>query len=118
MAGRNFPKKTLASNSYNYADIQEKVNTDDGEGGHTEAWANIANGTNIPMSILSINAKIKAELRTYNVKATHYIKIRSNVPITELSRIKYGNRIFEKLTVEDVAERGVEQFITAVETRP
>ena len=115
-------KKSLSSRTRHYVNFQSKTEVGDGEGGYTENWANITNGTNIPAEILPIRADRQAEMRSYNIEATHYIKARSNIPIEEVGRIEFptpgGNRYFFIHTLEDIQTRDIEQFMICEERRP
>lgn len=115
-------KKTLASRCRHYVDFQNKTETSDGEGGFTEVWANIANGTQIPTEITPIQAERRAEMRSWNIIATHYLRVRSNIPVAEVGRAVFvtpaGTRYFYIKTLEDIQTRDIEQFMIAEERRP
>jgi len=119
---RQEKKKSLASRCRHYVNFQNKTETPDDEGGFTEVWANIDGGTNIPCEILPIKAERRAEMRSWNIKATHYIRSRSNIPIEEVGRVVWddaGNtRYFYIHTLEDIQERDIVQFMIAEERRP
>lgn len=119
---RHEKKKSLASRTRHYVDFQAKTETDDGEGGFTEVWANIVNGTQIPTEITPIKAERRAEMRSWNIIATHYLKARSNIPIAEVGRAVFvtpaGTRHFYIKTLEDLQTRDIEQFMIAEERRP
>lgn len=110
-------KKSLASRCRHYVDFQSKVETSDGEGGFTEVWSGITGATQIPTEILPIGAQRRAELRSYNVVATHYLKLRYNIPIDEVGRAVFNGRYFYLHTVENLQTRDIEQFIIAEERR-
>jgi hypothetical protein len=114
-------KKSLASRTRHYVDFQSKTETPDGEGGFTEVWTNISEGTDIPTEIIPIKAERRAEMRSWNIIATHYLKIRSNIPVVEVGRAVFstpsGDRYFYIKTLEDTQTRGIEQFIIAEERR-
>lgn len=118
---RHETKKSLASRCRHYVDYQAKTETPDGEGGFTEVWANISGATQIPTEILPINAERKAEMRSENVVATHYLHVRSNIPVEEVGRAVFvtpaGTRYFYIHTVENVQERDIVQFLIAEERR-
>ena len=119
---RSEKRKSLASRTRHYVDFQSKTETPDGEGGFTEVWANITDATQIPTEILPIKAERRAEMRSWNIIATHYLKARSNIPIEEVGRAVFstpsGNRYFYIKTLEDVQTRDIEQFMIAEERRP
>ena len=114
-------KKSLASRTRHYVDFQSKTEIPDGEGGFTEVWANISDGTEIPTEIIPIKAERRAEMRSWNIIATHYLKIRSNIPVVEVGRAVFstpsGDRYFYIKTLEDTQTRGIEQFMIAEERR-
>lgn len=114
---RHEKKKSLASRCRHYVDFQEKTETPDGEGGFTEVWANIAGATGIPCEILPITAERQAQMRSWNVIATHYLKVRSNIPVEEVGRAVFGSRYFYVKTLEDIQTRDIEQFMIAEERR-
>lgn len=118
---RHEKKKSLASRTRHYVDFQAKTETPDGEGGFTEVWADISGATQIPTEILPINAERRAEMRSYNVVATHYLRVRSNIPVEEVGRAVFvtpgGTRYFYIHSIEDVQTRDIEQFLVAEERR-
>jgi len=119
---RQDKKKSLASRARHYVNFQSKTETPDNEGGFTEVWANISGGANIPVEILPIKAERRAEMRSWNIKATHYIRSRSNIPIEEVGRVVWNDngtdRYFYIHTLENIQERDIVQFMIAEERRP
>ena len=119
--GRRDRKKSLASRCRHYVDYQSKVEVSDGEGGHVEVWSNIANASQIPSEILPLSADRRAELRSYNVVATHEINVRSYIPVNEVGRAVFntpaGPRYFYIHTIEDLQTRSIEQSLIAEERR-
>lgn len=119
---RHEKKKSLASSTRHYVDFQSKTETADGEGGFTEAWSNISGATQIPTKITPIKAERRAEMRSWNIIATHYLKVRSNIPVAEVGRAVFstpsGDRYFYIKTLEDTQMRDIEQFMIAEERRP
>ena len=115
---RQNKKKSQASRYRHYATFQAKAETGDGEGGFTEVWANITGAVDIPVEILPITAERRAEMRSWNIIATHYVRSRSNIPIAEVGRVVYGSRYFYIHHLEDMQTRGIEQFMVAEERRP
>jgi hypothetical protein len=118
---QRIPSKSHASNAKQYAYIQEETNVPDGEGGNVVTWSNVS--SLIAMVITPINAVRKSELRSFNVDATHYIRIRGLIPFSELNRIFYHDninnvdRIYRVSSGEDIQMQGVETFIVAIEER-
>jgi len=119
---RHEKKKSLASRCRHYVDYQAKTETPDGEGGFTEVWADISGATQIPTEILPIKAERRAEMRSWNIVATHYLRSRSEIPIEEVGRAVWVDgattRYFYIKTLEDIQERDIVQFMIAEERRP
>lgn len=119
---RHEKKKSLSSRTRHYVDFQSKAETPDGEGGFTEDWSNISGATQIPTEILPIKAERRAEMRSWNIIATHYLKVRSKIPVAEVGRAVFstpsGDRHFYIKTLEDIQTRDIEQFMIAEERRP
>lgn len=111
------PKKSLASQCRHYSNIEERSYADDGQGGQQEVWSVVSE--NVPASITPLNAKRMEEYRTFDVEASHEIKVRGEIVLVESNnRIVYNNRVFEIKTVEDIQERNVEQICICLERRP
>ena len=121
MFTREERKKSLASRARHYVTFQSKTETSDGEGGFTEVWHDISGAVQIPVEILPIQAERRAEMRSWNVTATHYIRSRSNIPIAEVGRAvlvgSSSTRYFYLKTLEDIQTKGIEQFMIAEERR-
>lgn len=119
---RHEKKKSLASRMRHYVAFQSKVDTVDTQGGVTPDWQDIVGSEQIPAEILPIHAQRRAEMRSYEVVATHYIHVRSNITVDEVGRVKWvtpgGTRYFYIHGVEDVQERDIVQFLIAEERRP
>ena len=113
---RQDPKRSLASRCRHYVSIQNEVKTSDNEGGFVNSWVDIA--TTVPAEILPITATRKAEFRSFNVNATHYIRVRHFVPTAEIGRIVFGARYFYVHTLENIQEKSIEQFMICEERRP
>lgn len=69
------------------------------------------------MALLSMSAKQVLEYKSVNVEASHLIKIRGEIAVSELNRVVVGSRIFEILNVEDIQERGIVKWISCKERR-
>ncbi len=121
LLGRHEKKKSLASRCRHYVDYQAKTEVTDGEGGFTEDWANISGATQIPSEITPITAERQAEMRSWNIIATHYIRSRSNIPIDEVGRVVFVDgavtRYFYIKTLEDIQTRNIEDFMIVEERR-
>lgn len=115
---RHDKKKSLASRMRHYVDFQAKTEVSDGEGGFTENWVNISGAEGIPVEISPIRADRRAEMRSWNVVATHYIRSRSNITIDEVGRVVFGDRYFYVKTLEDIQTLDIEQFMITEERRP
>jgi SPP1 family predicted phage head-tail adaptor len=111
-------RKTDATEMRHYIVIQSKTSTTDEEGGFTETWAD---GDTVSAAIYPIRAQQQYEYRSINVDATHFIKIRGEIIVSEENRIKFKvgatTRYFEILTIENIQERGIMKFITCLERR-
>jgi SPP1 family predicted phage head-tail adaptor len=105
-------KKSLASEARHYIIIQTITQTSDGEGGFTDTWTD---SSTISAAIYPIKAEQQFKYKSLNVEATHYVKIRGDLVITEKNRIKFRARFFEILTVENIQERGIEKFLVCKE---
>lgn len=110
-------KKSLATECRHLVYIHDKVSVSDGEGGHETQWNKREPA--VWAAIYPIQARQRAEMQTYNVHATHHIKIRGRVDIEDggTNRIQWGDRIFWVETVEDLQEREVVKFCTCREVR-
>ena len=120
MLKRNDKVKSAASKYRHYVNFQEKTQVSDGEGGFDASWSNITGATNIPVEIQPIKAERRAEMRSWNIIATHYIRSRTNIPIEEIGRIYWPteDRYFYIKTLEDIQELDIEQFMIVEERRP
>lgn len=110
------PRKSQASESQHRVTIQERADTTDEEGGFTENWTDLKT---IWASILPIQARQQFVYKSINVDATHLIRIRGMIDVSEtINRVKWGDRIFEILTVENLQERNFVKVLTCLEKRP
>lgn len=107
-------RKTSASVMRHYIEIQTVSRSDDTEGGVSVSWSTTAT---VAASVDPIKAIQQFNYKSVNVDATHLIKIRGEIAISELNRIKWGSRTFEILTVEDINENGILKVITTKEAR-
>lgn len=70
------------------------------------------------MSLTPLNARRKEEYRTFNINASHEVKIRGEITLVESNnQITFGTRTFEIKTIEDVQERGIELICICLERR-
>lgn len=111
-------KKSSATEMRHYVTIQAKTSTADVEGGFTETWTD---GDTVAAAVYPIRAQQQFNFRSINVDATHYIKIRGEISVSETNRIKWVvgglTRYFEILTIEDIQERSILKFMTTKEMR-
>jgi SPP1 family predicted phage head-tail adaptor len=107
-------KKSQASQAQHYIYIQTLVSTTDEEGGFSEQWAN---GSAIPAAVIPLQARQVMQYKSINVNATHIVKVRGRTTVSEGSRILFGSRVFEILTVENIQERDFIKVITCMENR-
>jgi|WetSurMetagenome_2_1015567.scaffolds.fasta_scaffold51913_4 SPP1 family predicted phage head-tail adaptor len=108
-------KKSEATEMRHFIYIQTVGTTTDGEGGEIENWSD--SGSGCFAAIFLIRAQQVFVFRSVNVDATHFIKIRGEITVSELNRIRFGTRYFEILTVENIQERGIVTWITTKEMR-
>jgi len=109
--------RTQASQAQHYVWIQAETRSDDGEGGFSSTWTNVGD-KQISAAILPLKAMQRYEYKTKNVDATHFVKIRGRVTVSEnTNRFLFGTRIFEILTVEDLQERGFVKWCLCLEKR-
>jgi SPP1 family predicted phage head-tail adaptor len=108
-------QRSIASVLCHRVDIQSETRTADGEGGYTGSWSTTL--ANVPAAIDPIQARQQFQNKSVNVDATHWIKVRGDVEVSEINRISWGSRVFEILTIENINENGVLKFITTKEKR-
>lgn len=94
--------------------IQETFEDDDLAGGVIDNWSEVITCW---AQVKPLGAKQVYEYRSQNVKATHKIKVRGNISVTDNNRILYGSRIFEILFVENELEENVVKWVTCREVR-
>lgn len=110
------PGKSLSTETDKYGFVQQNVNVPDGRGGFTQEWTNTSPKEH-SMAILPLTAKQVLEYKSVNVEASHLIKMRAEIPVSELNRIVYNGRIFEILSAEDIQEKGVVNWVFTKERR-
>ena len=108
-------KKSNASKRIHQVYIQSKTLSADGRGGFVDTWADSVGP--IWASVDPIRAVKRQEYKTTNVISTHLIGMSAKITVTEHNRIRFGNRVFEIETIEDILERGIDLVITASEVR-
>jgi SPP1 family predicted phage head-tail adaptor len=110
-------KKTLATEARHRIILQSRQSTTDGEGGYDGEWADVVT---IWAAIAPLQARQQYMYKSINVDATHLIKVRGLSIASETAefyRVKFGTRIFEILTVENIQERNFEKVLTCKERR-
>lgn len=109
-------RKTLTTQLRHYGYIQAVSTADDGRGGEVETWVNThPNPHNF--AVLPMSTKQVMDFASINVEATHMIKFRGLIDISELNRIVIESRIFEVLTVENYQERDILKVAICKERR-
>jgi len=114
MKDERIGKKSFATELRHYVSIQYFTKAYDGEGGYIESWSE---KNNIAAAIYPIRAEQLFEYRSINVEATHIIKIRGKIELTEVDRIYWDvkDKTFEILTIENVQEQDWVKVITCKE---
>jgi len=69
-------------------------------------------------SIFPLSETLRLQFSTTNVLATHSISLDGRVKVDEKDKIKFGDRIFEILTIKRVDELGRDQVLITQEIRP
>lgn len=107
-------KKSLSSELRHYITIQTASGPLDGEGGETVSWVDTKDCF---AAVLPIQAKQQFNLKSIDVDATHFVKVRGYIDIQEKQRVKFGSRFLEVLTVENIQELDVMKFCVCKEMR-
>jgi len=107
-------QKSLATELRHRIVIQYLSKVSDGEGGCVESWHT---RSNVYAAIYPIRAQKVWEYRSINVEATHIIKIRGRIDLTEVDRIYWDvkDKLFEILTIENIQEQDWVKWITCKE---
>lgn len=113
---KRIPGKSLSTECRHYGFIQSAGKVDDGRGGFIDGWVNTHQNAH-SMALLPMTAKQVLEYKSVNVEASHLIKIRGEIEVSELNRVVIDSREFEILTVEDIQERGIVKWIECKERR-
>ena len=114
---RRRSKKSIATVCRNYVQIQEVSSIRDSGGGRVETWSDVNGYSSVPAAIWPISSKRTAEMRSFNVRATHTIVFRGDITINVKNRIKFGTRIFDIHTADDIQTRDEEIIVNAEEKR-
>lgn len=105
-------RKYLSSTMYHQIWFQDYGSSPDGEGGVIDGWVD---KTQTWASINPIKASQKDDYQSISTEVTHTIKIRGNVNCNDEQRIRYGERHFEILTVENILEKDTMKIVTCKE---
>jgi head-tail adaptor len=108
--------KDLASILRHFVAIEERTDTTDGEGGFTTVWSTVSGYGNVQAAVWPIFSFQKAQYRSIDSEATHFIMVRGEISVTHsANRIVFDSRVFEILSIEDIQERGIKKQITCKE---
>ncbi|MHA1168307.1 MAG: hypothetical protein ACTSRU_10835 [Candidatus Hodarchaeales archaeon] len=88
----------------------------DGEGGFDDNWVSTTISPH-SMALIPIAAQQVIEYKSINVEASHLVKLRGEIVVSELNRFLIDDRIFEILESEDIQERGVVRWYECKERR-
>ncbi|MDR2592999.1 MAG: phage head closure protein [Chitinispirillales bacterium] len=69
-------------------------------------------------SVTPLTEQLRIQYQTMNVKATHAIGLDGRVMVEEKDKIKFGDRVFEILTIKRVDELDRDQVLITEEIRP
>jgi len=73
-------------------DIQDSVNSADGQGGWTQVWSNVY--SNVRAAVWPLRATERLESMKLELSTTHKIRIRYREGIKADMRVKFGTRYF------------------------
>lgn len=102
----------LSSDLRHRIELQLSSTSRDGEGGFYDGWVTV---TTTWASISPISAKQRDYYLAISAEVTHLIKIRGNVSCDSTHQVKFGERIFEILTVENIQERDTLKILVCKE---
>lgn len=102
----------LSSELRHQVELQIPSNSADGEGGFFDGWVT---KTTTWASVSPISAKQRDYYISLSTEITHTIKIRGDVDCLDTYQVKYGDRCFEILTVENIQERDVLKILVCKE---
>jgi hypothetical protein len=111
---------SLSTESNTYGFIQSRVDVADGVGGVTEGeWTSTTEDPHA-FALIPTSSTQVWEDKTVNVKATHIVKMRYEIPVSQLDRIVIdfegpNERIFEILDIDDIQGRGIVNWIVTKE---
>ena len=113
---RRRPRSSLSTESRAYGFIQVVSKVDDGRGTFVDEWANTTVNKH-SMALIPVGASQVIEYKSVNVEASHVVKVRGEIEVSELNRLYIDDRIFEILEIENIQERGIVNWIECKERR-
>ncbi len=113
---RRRPRRSLSTISRSYGYIQENNATEETPGRFKDNWTNTSVKPH-SMALIPVSAQQVVEYKSVNVEASHLIKLRGEIEVSEQNRIFIDNRTFEILEIEDIQERGIVNWIECKERR-
>jgi len=93
-------------------ELQLSSTSRDGEGGFYDGWVTV---NTVWASVNPISAKQRTYYNSISTEITHVIKIRGEVECLETYQVKFGDRLFEILTVENIQENDVQKILVCKE---
>jgi len=112
--------RSLSTESNTYGFIQSCVSVSDASGSIVDEWTNTSPNPHafalIPKASLQV-----WEQKTIDVRATHLVKMRFEIPVSQLNRITVDPgggkplRILEILYVDDIQGRGIVNWVVVKE---
>ena len=100
--------KCLASDTRHRITFQNCAPSSDGEGGFIDGWIDVLT---VWGSVNPVKASQEMEYKSISTETTYLIKVRGNVDCNDTQQIKFNNRYFEILTIENIQERQIEKQI-------
>lgn len=94
--------------------IQNVTRVSDGQGGFTETWVD---GSTVFAGIEPVKSYERYQAMQLEVPVSHKIVMRFTAEVTEQSRLKYGERIFNVKEVINVNEDGRFLAVRAIEMK-
>jgi hypothetical protein len=102
--------KSLSTQNRNYGFIQTNIKDKDGTGGFEDGWENAH--PNAHWMGITPKASLQVfEQESINAEVTHVIKMRAEIPVVSTQRIVSDGKIYEILSIEDIQERGIVNWI-------
>jgi len=102
--------KSLSTQNRSYGFIQTNNQDKDGAGGYEDDWEN-AHPNAHSMGITPKASLQVFEQESINAEVTHVIKMRAEIPVNATQRIVSNGITYEILSVENIQERGIVNWI-------